>query len=1403
MVINWHNIRPLDNSQNDGFEELVCQLARNEDIANKKKFVRKGKPDAGVECYWILKNNDEWAWQAKYFTTSLDDNQWAQLDKSVKTVLDKHPNLTNYYIAIPNDPPDARLSGQKSMLDKWNERVEKWNEWASAKGIDVVFKAWWSSDLINRLAKPENQGLIYFWFSQEEFTDRWFASNIEQSIADLGKRYTPNFYDDLNISLDIANIFIGLTRGKKLRNEVEVVVDELLQLGQRSIPSEPLLKNEKNELSHMLDSLARLFLSVEFDGIEYIPQEEFQVLINNIESILVAIRNFYYAEEEKLRKKPSESHNIYQMFGDQIDDVYKAEQAVYKALEVISNEQITLANNPYLIIEGDAGVGKSHLLADVITSRNRDGSKSLFLLGQHFVTEEDPWTQIKKKLDIICSSQQFFGGLNAKAEASKQRIIIFIDAINEGKGRYFWTDNIRGFAQEIKKYPWLGLVVSVRSSYSSLLLPEDLISSNEFIRATHYGFRNVEYEATKLFFENFELEQPSIPLLHPEFQNPLFLLLFCEGLSKGGYSRIPELKGLTDIIGFYIKSVNQRLSKPNQFDYPDSINIVQKAIDRIMSSKFNSSDKIISYENAFIELNMLSQTFGIKPGLLDYLVSEGVFSKNLFWINESVGYQEGIYLAYERFEDHMMAKFLLEKHPNVEEEFKEKGVYYKLFSDYRTCHKNKGLLEALSIQIPELTGCELYTFALHIKDEYLVVESFVQSLLWRNVKNADESMINYINNNVSAFYNTKNLFWDTIISLSSNPEHFFNSRFLHRNLYQKSLPERDGWWTVYLKDVYSENNAIKRLIDWAWNHCDKSHISPESIKLSAITIAWLFTSTNRKLRDEATKALVCLLKDNIGILIEVLTEFEGVNDPYVYERLFAVAYGCALLGSDKTNLRTLAIFVSDTIFNSNSEEVYPHILLRDYARGVIEFALHTCGSLGIDIDKCRPPYKSNFPISFPTNEELDSRYEVNFDEAKRYLHSKSNILSSMTTEYGRGICGYGDFGRYTFQAALRHWDVNPDELSNVAVEWIFEKYGYDAELHGEFDSRISSRTNERIGKKYQWIALHEILARVADNCVMKADNNRDEPYQGTWQPFVRDIDPSMLLRYSELKDEESTDIRWWVSEQYKNWATDDNKWILDNSDLPTPEALISVVDNNNEEWLVLEGYPEWAQPRGLGKKQWDYPHKRIWYQVRSYIVSEDEHQNLYDWAIKQDFMGRWMPEASERYQVFDREYYWSKAYQYFNNYYHSGLEQHEIVLNDSSNSKIEVTLTTSKYLWEKGNDGSIEGSLNILKPSTFIYDGMGLKPTTKEAEFVNNNNELCCFSPSVANRDKAYLLIKKRLFLDYLEANNLKVIWTILGEKNIIGGFRSKKHLGRLEISGAYKLNERGLLEGGINTKNT
>ena len=88
LNLDFNNIRSINGSANEGFEEFVCQLARREEIPCTKTFVRKGKTDGGVECYWTLEDGSIVAWQAKYFCKAFDDSQYQQIDRSVKEALD-------------------------------------------------------------------------------------------------------------------------------------------------------------------------------------------------------------------------------------------------------------------------------------------------------------------------------------------------------------------------------------------------------------------------------------------------------------------------------------------------------------------------------------------------------------------------------------------------------------------------------------------------------------------------------------------------------------------------------------------------------------------------------------------------------------------------------------------------------------------------------------------------------------------------------------------------------------------------------------------------------------------------------------------------------------------------------------------------------------------------------------------------------------------------------------------------------------------------------------------------------------------------------------------------------------------------------------------------------------------
>ena len=120
-----------------------------------------------------------------------------------------------------------------------------------------------------------------------------------------------------------------------------------------------------------------------------------------------------------------------------------------------------------------------------------------------------------------------------------------------------------------------------------------------------------------------------------------------------------------------------------------------------------------------------------------------------------------------------------------------------------------------------------------------------------------------------------------------------------------------------------------RLIAWAWSVSPDNNLDNSVVDLSATTLAWMFTTPNRLLRDKASKALVSLLAGRHDALVRLLARFATVDDSYVVERLYAVVYGVVMQTHETREVSKLASCVYQHVFASGSPP--SHILLRDYA----------------------------------------------------------------------------------------------------------------------------------------------------------------------------------------------------------------------------------------------------------------------------------------------------------------------------------------------------------------------------------------------------------------------------------------------------------------------------------------
>ncbi len=1045
-----------------------------------------------------------------------------------------------------------------------------------------------------------------------------------------------------------------------------------------------------------------------------------------------------------------------------------------------------------MILDGEAGIGKSHLLADIINQRIEENTNSVFLLGQQFGSEVHPWSQILNDLlRLKCNEDEFLGALNSKAEVQNKRIIIFIDAINERKGRSFWNEFLIGFIESIKRYEWLGLVLSVRSSYMDLIVPREVIDNNLAIPLTHDGFDGMEYDASKLYFEYYNISQPSIPLLHPEFSNPLFLKLFCEGLQNKGLSIIPEgYEGISSIFQVFIEGIEDKLL--GKYTNIKSLKLIDKVIKVLMSTMIDK--QTIAYDEAYLLLleDLILQQ-KIESGLLDDLIAEGLFTKNIFYKDGNT--TEDIYFVYERFEDHLKVKYLFDNFLdkiNPEESF-EKEPLIKYF-DGNNIYLYQGIIEAMSIQLPEICNVELIDVVAQNK---IIIDGFFDSLLWRKAKSITPSATNYMLKNITKEDFQEKIF-RVLYSTSSIPKHSLNANFLYDYLSTLTMKERDVFFIPLLNNIYfnSDANPIKRLIDWAWSNEDKEYISDDAILLTALALSWLLVTSNRQLRDYATKALISILEDRIFIVLRLLKKFENVNEPYIYERLFAVVFGVVVKIEDNNGLKEIGEYIYESIFNK--DEIYPHILLRDYAKNTIDYINYLEINLEIDFEKVKPPYKSFFPKleDLPINDAID-KYE---DKGESY--NQNRIISSMTTISGRGTASYGAFGRYIFGRALGDFECKKNEqlISNYATKKIFEEYGYDGEYFNESEKRISNsnqrnydrdnHTIERIGKKYQWIAFYDTLARVTDNFTMYDtsvfnSDKKEVQYQGSFKPYIRDIDPTVLLKETEL-DRKSNEVFWWTPKHHIDWNMTNQEWIKHTDDLPNTKSLIEVVDKNDESWIMLSSFPDWDEPLKKGYDRYKIIHKSLRYEFKSYLVPKSEIMEFTIWAKKQNFWGNWMPDAKGHYEMFNREHYWSEAYRFFKNPCYESSEEWINIENNFQQEKYlnKIALTTDEYYWEEKRDYSKMNTLNFLKPSKILFDGLEMKDAKRDGEYIDIDNNLICFETSIYNKSHQCLLVKKEGLLKFLDDNNLTICWTVIGEKQVLAPNHEREaFLGLMEIS--------------------
>jgi hypothetical protein len=1302
------DINPWEGRQDRAFEELCYQIIVNSFPNNT--IIRNGTPDGGVEFYRIFESGDEWGYQCKF--TKDFDSMFDQIEKSVKTALDTHPRLTKYFIFHPQDFPDSRTGNFKSARMKWDDKVIRWKEIVSSKNMLVIFHEYGESFILNELTKEKNYGLRNFWFNEREFSNDWFTKHVNEMKANVGPRYS----EELNISPPIVETFNFLERSPEVFKHIREEIKEILKNYEICKIRYPNLINK--DLESYIDELNNENIKIEsleeFDTFIKISKRLEGVidkLLTNISKVTASFDYHRFNYEDTERDKKMKMVYVF-------DTLYLS----IRNLEIyIQSDNFKLVDNPFLLITGKAGMGKTHLIFDLILRRLSNNLFSLVFLGQHFINDKI-YNNMNSILDISLSLEHLLQTLQSIARTKGRRNLICIDAINESNGN-IWKNSLSGLIDRLKKYNEIGIVLTCRSGHEEYVIPDHL--NNMLVRKDHQGFYGMGFQAIKKFFIYYNIKFPIIGVSLPFFTNPLYLKLFCQAFKNSSINNMDSKISFQNIIIKYIDNVNKVLF--NELDYDPNDNLVKRAINNLIREMVKRRSIFLPYKDAKLIVDEIHKSDRFSSSLFSKIISNDVIAIDfLFSQKERV---KIVRFPYEKFGDSLIVEFVLKKFlktSNPRESFSEESDLYKWLEnmDYT---RRINIIDMLCISIPELTKYEFFEISPNKYKNYASTTGFLNSIIFRKI----ESLRNNTSENFNTLWNNEQInpgVLDIILQLSTLPHHPFNILYFHEYLFNMSLADRDYYWTTIISKSFFENeNSIERILTWPLDM--ESELNSESLKLYGITLIWFLTSSNILLRDKATLVMINFFKNNIPILIKIMSLFLSINDMYVLERLFAIAYGCVLITKDDKQIQDLAEFTFNSIYKENPPL---NILLRDHCRGIINIVRKKKLNSVIDFEKVFDRKNLSTMPNFDDMIENETRMQNDYN------------YSSLNSSLG----GMGDFARYVLKTN-RGSKLNGFDFDNsLARRYIYKRikdFGWIPEKFKDFDEdylfyKQNNRANnkiERIGKKYQWIALFELFAILEDNNIEFEDSNKN--FRGPWQIYLRNIDPSFPVLFSNRNAYQGR------LESFKSIIetySKNNNWINDKEDIS--KICDTLFDSQLSEWLILNGNYQ------IDTEQRD---KELFFTIDSFIIAKRESS----------FFFRNISQIIDEYnlnllrlsQVYLGEYPDADSYE---EYRSNGIIFHD--------GKIVGFNTTETYVWDTGYIDGPNQYVSVYLPSSSLVKIMNLENYPDELSFKDAEGKTICYDYAYNQNDQKSLFIDKSAITNLIKENNeLNLIWIIRVQK--------------------------------------
>ena len=1018
-------------------------------------------------------------------------------------------------------------------------------------------------------------------------------------------------------------------------------------------------------------------------------------------------------------------------------------------------------NKQLLCLHGKAGMGKTHISCHLAKQQVDEKKNNVFLLfGSQFDTANDAWD---KMLALLQLTEEDIKKMEERAEHHHHYAIFIIDALNEGAGDLYWKQQLNLLEGKIKAYKHLKLIFTIRDPFMEDItndIPPRVMEKIELKGFTSYSAP----KATDKYFDKFEIDTKYKAKYKRQFKHPLFLIAFCNSywlLSKNERDNL----NLRLLYKTYLTSRNAAVSRLAEEDEKRNVTLACMrqlawySVEQCLSG-------LIPRDKARRIADKICPMRTWKNNLLHALLYENLLMETL---SDQI---EGdlVMFEFENIADVMKAESLLMSKLSdqqildllcrIDEELTQRGLGKAKFNNMVRA------LIAVWDRKTDVTEIELFTTG---RFGYQLVTSQAEYQDERNYglikdwlkKNCEKyeprEMLHHLDNNKTTIYET-----------------------LHPYLCSLKMNERDEVWTIQVNNFLESNGA--------WHYLERQSHSKEFRDRFLVFSVWLLTTSNPDSRMFLIRLLYRRLMEKPEDILTLMDVFTHCDDHYLLQGLFCAIYGVTLRIRDGKLLGKIA----ETIFQryyEHEDDVPVDITLRQWTLKIMERA----GEIDVKANyfhRLRLPFKSQDPRVRMLKKDIDENYFGDGKGAKLLYYSMSS--DSDFHRYTIGTNSFVESHEFFIEdeeGALKR--LNLYDIPKMMAPIIKNDYKYNAALSRYDGSRSSVERHhnkiERIGKKYQWLALDATYARLTDHYLVKdnrsdlwgVDIDSDELTDKAWPWMTRRyerFDPTLPSNNEIDKYAKGLQLLPEIDEAPKDTIEGVKEWIM--AEYTHPQVRMQWIDAKGQVWVRVYGFES-------SEHEFDKEKRELMLYYNSSFVRKKDSKDMQAWAEKKDFSGRWMAERTDCIDFLWNEMPWSDSYK--------RLKRDAWKDGDQWNPYPCKVMVAYDEQLQEDNYGFLNKEENYSYSASMPCGEMMrmMKLYTAERGIVRriDNDEIVAVNMSIIN-ERTGLVVRKDVLCEYLQKQKYHLYCFILGNKEVRAG--SMMVIDGNDLSGCMMMNEKG-----------